>query len=226
MTGAQKKVSNRRLGRRAFLLSTGELAALAHLPSTRAIPGVVMAGARNAPPPPGLPVEGKPLGVTTAGRGVNLAVADARLHLHILGPTGVGKSTLIANLVLADFDAGRGAVVIDPKGDLVEDLLERIPAGHEGEVDLLDPLDEAPPGLNVLDSPDRELGVDQLVGIFHRVFERFWGPRTDDILRAALLTLTMYEPGATLADVPTLLTNRERQAELAAQIEDSVLAPF
>jgi hypothetical protein len=105
-------------------------------------------------------------------------------------------------------------------------LLERIPAGREGEVDLLDPLDEAPPGLNLLDSPDRELGVDQLVGIFHRVFERFWGPRTDDILRAALLTLTMYEPGATLADVPALLTNRERQAELAAQIEDSVLAPF
>jgi hypothetical protein len=86
--GAQKKVSDRRLGRRAFLLSTGELAALAHLPSTRAIPGVVMAGARNAPPPPGLPVEGKPLGVTTAGRGVNLAVVDARQHLHILGPTG------------------------------------------------------------------------------------------------------------------------------------------
>jgi|HubBroStandDraft_6_1064221.scaffolds.fasta_scaffold21659_3 hypothetical protein len=224
--GAQSKVCSRQLGRRAFLLSTGELAALAHLPTTRAIPGVVMAGARNAPPPPGLPVEGKPLGVTTEGRQVNLAVADARQHLHILGPTGVGKSTLIANLVLADFDAGRGAVVIDPKGDLIEDLLERIPAGRESEVDLLDPLDEAPPGLNVLDSPDRELGVDQLVGIFHRVFERFWGPRTDDILRAALLTLTMYQPGATLADVPTLLTNRERQAELAAQIEDSVLAPF
>jgi hypothetical protein len=224
--GAERKARERRLGRRGFLMGADELAALAHLPSTRAIPGVVMAGARNAPPPPGLPIDGKPLGITPEGRGVYLAVADARQHLHILGPTGVGKSTLIANLVLADFDAGRGAVVIDPKGDLVEDLLERIPAGREGEVDLLDPLDEAPPGLNVLDCPDRELGVDQLVGIFHRVFERFWGPRTDDILRAALLTLTMYEPGATLADVPTLLTSRERQAELAGQVEDAVLAPF
>jgi hypothetical protein len=224
--GAERKLRDRRPGHRAFLLSAGELAALAHLPSTRAIPGVVMAGARNAQPPPGLPVEGKPLGVTAEGRQVNLAVADARQHLHILGPTGVGKSTLIASLVLADFDAGRGAVVIDPKGDLIEDLLERIPAGRESEVDLLDPLDEAPPGLNVLDSPDRELGVDQLVGIFHRVFERFWGPRTDDILRATLLTLTMYEPGATLADVPALLTSRERQTELAGQVEDSVLAPF
>ena len=86
--------------------------------------------------------------------------------MHVLGPTGVGKSTLIARLALADFDAGRGAVVIDPKGDLIEDLLARIPAGREGDVDLLDPLDESPPGLNVLDSPDRDLGVDQLVGHF------------------------------------------------------------
>ena len=151
---------------------------------------------------------------------------DARRHIHVLGPTGVGKSTLIARLVLADFDAGRGAVVIDPKGDLVEDLLARIPAGRENEVDLLDPLDEAPPGLNVLDSPDRDLGVDQLVGIFRRVFDRFWGPRTDDILRAALLTLSTASPTSTLADVPRLLTDRAWQAKLAAQIKDPMLGPF
>lgn len=76
---------------------------------------------------------------------MNLSVVDARRHMHLLGPTDVGKTTLIARLVLSDFEAGRGAVVIDPKGDLVEDLLQRIPAGREDEVDLLDPLDEAPP---------------------------------------------------------------------------------
>ena len=90
----------------------------------------------------------------------------------------------------------------------------------------MDPLDEAPPGLNVLDSPDRDLGVDQLVGIFRRVFERFWGPRTDDILRAALLTLSTASPTSTLADVPRLLTDRDWQAKLAAQIKDPVLGPF
>jgi hypothetical protein len=129
-------------------------------------------------------------------------------------------------MALADFDAGRGAVVIDPKGDLVEDLLERIPAGREGEVDLLDPLDEAPPGLNVLDSPDRDLAADQLVGIFSRVFQRFWGPRTDDILRAAVLTLSTASPSSTLADIPRLLTDRSWQRVLAAQIDDPVLRPF
>ncbi len=223
---ATTKLSDRRLGRRAFLASTGELAALAHLPGEEAIPGVVMAGAREVAPPPGLPAQGKPLGLSVGGKQVNLSVVDARRHMHVLGPTGVGKTTLIARLVLSDFDAGRGAVVIDPKGDLVEDLLARIPAGREGEVDLLDPLDATPPGLNVLDSPDRDLGVDQLVGIFSRVFERYWGPRTDDILRAALLTLSAASPTSTLADVPRLLSDRSWQRFLVAQIDDPVLGPF
>lgn len=223
---AARKLSERRLGRRAFLLGVPELAALAHLPTQETIPGVVMAGAREVAPPPGLSKDGKPLGRGCNGRQINLAVTDARQHIHVLGPTGVGKSTLIARLVLADFDAGRGTVVIDPKGDLIEDLLARIPAGREHEVDLLDPLDEAPPGLNVLDSPDRDLGTDQLVGIFRRVFERYWGPRTDDILRAAVLTLSTTSPESTLADVPRLLTDHHWQASLAKQIKDPVLGPF
>jgi hypothetical protein len=223
---AARKLDQRRPSWRAFLLGVPELAALAHLPTQQAIPGVLMAGAREVAPPPGLCKEGKPLGRSTNGKQVNLAVADARHHLHLLGPTGVGKSTLIARLVLADFDAGLGAVVIDPKGDLVEELLARIPRGREGEVDLLDPMDAAPPGLNVLDSPDRDLGVDQLVGIFRRVFERFWGPRTDDIFRATLLTLSK-DPDATLADVPRLLGDESFRATLIAQLEDPVgLEPF
>src|SRR4051812_14997388 len=225
--GAERKLQLRTLGRRGYLLSVPELAALAHLPAEAALPGLLRAGARTIAPPPGLPNAGKPLGVTANAAPVVLAVADARYHLHLLGPTGVGKSTLIARIVLDDLAAGRGAVVIDPKGDLVEDILARIPDRAEERVDLLDPLDPSPPGLNVLEGADPDLVVDQLVGIFRRVYERFWGPRTDDILRAALLTLLETGPGATLADVPRLLTDAHWRQQLLDDLDDPVgLEPF
>jgi hypothetical protein len=223
----RRKLEQRALGRGAFLLSSSELAALAHLPDPQAIAGLVRAGARSVPPPAGLPEQGKPLGLDTRGEPVLLAITDARYHLHLLGPTGVGKSTLLARLALEDLAAGRGAVVVDPKGDLVEDLLARIPAGLEERVDLLDPLDPAPPGLNVLEGSDADLVTDQLVGIFRRVYEQFWGPRTDDILRAALLTLLASGPGATLADVPRLLSDERFREQLLAELDDPVgLEPF
>src|SRR6266536_2582470 len=223
----QHKLAQRRLGRGAFLLSSSELAALSHLPEPQALAGLVRAGARSVPPPAGLPEQGKPLGLDTRGEPVALAIGDARYHLHLLGPTGVGKSTLLARLALDDLEAGRGAVVIDPKGDLVEDLLARIPIGCAERVDLLDPLDPQPPGLNVLEGADHDLVTDQLVGIFRRVYEQFWGPRTDDILRAALLTLLASGPGATLADVPRLLSDERFREQLLAELDDPVgLEPF
>jgi hypothetical protein len=224
--GAERKLQLRTLGRRGYLLSVPELAALAHLPAEAALPGLLRAGARTIAPPPGLPMNGKPLGITANAAPVVLAVADARYHLHLLGPTGVGKSTLIARMVLDDLAAGRGAVVIDPKGDLVEEILARIPDRAENRIDLLDPLDPSPPGLNVLEGDDPDLVVDQLVGIFHRVYERFWGPRTDDILRVALLTL-LETGGGTLADVPRLLTDAHWRAQLLDDLNEPVgLDPF
>jgi energy-coupling factor transporter ATP-binding protein EcfA2 len=221
------KLHGRWLTRRAFTVSVPELAALAHLPADAAIPGLVRASARKVASPPGLSMSEKPLGISASGRRVGIGVVDARHHLHVLGPTGVGKSTLIAQLALADFHARRGAVVIDPKGDLVDDLLARIPAGEEDRVDLLNPSDEAPLTLNMLDNPDRDLGVDQLVSIFRRVFERDWGTRTDDIFRSALLTLTATVPAATLADVPRLLSDADWRTPLISQIDDPVgLGPF
>jgi hypothetical protein len=124
-------LAGRRLGR-GDLLSVDELAALAHLPLDEAAPGVQRAGAQAVTPPPDIAAGGpgvKLLGITDTGqtRPVGLRVADARHHLHIIGATGSGKSELIARLVLADAEAGRGMVVIDPKGDLVADILPASP---------------------------------------------------------------------------------------------------
>jgi hypothetical protein len=224
---ALSKLELRVLGRRGRLASVRELSMLAHLPADSSVPGIVRAGARSVLPPPGAATEGKPLGVDRDGRGVFLAVPDARHHVHLLGPTGVGKSTLVAQLALADLTAGRGSVVIDPAGDLIDDLLARIPDGYEDRVDLFDPLDSSPPGLNVLDGHDHDLVVDQLVGIFARVWERFWGPRTDDILRASLLTLAAAPQPTTLVDVPQLLTDASWRSQLVLELDDPVgLEPF
>ena len=138
-------MNSRRFTGRGSLLGVAELAAIAHLPTDAAAPGVERAGARAAVPPPGIltptgpgadpalpPV--KPLGVSESAnpRPVGLAVADARQHVHILGATGSGKSTLMTHMILDDVQAGRGVVVIDPKGDLITDILARLPESAVG----------------------------------------------------------------------------------------------
>jgi hypothetical protein len=195
--------------RHSDLLTTGELAALAHLPIDPAIPGLARAGARPVPPPPVLPDHGKVLVDPELGPAhlVRLTAADACHHAHLVGATGSGKSTLIANLALHDITEGRGVVVIDPKGDLVGDLLDRLPDRAIERLVLLDPEERAaPPTLNPLEGEDPDLAVDQLVGILHRIWIAHWGPRIDDVLRASCLTL-LRRPGATLADIPQLLSD-------------------
>ncbi|MDQ7905977.1 type IV secretion system DNA-binding domain-containing protein [Phytohabitans sp. ZYX-F-186] len=152
----------------------------------------------------------KALGVAPIGEPVliGLSPADARHHLHVPGPTGTGKSTLLLNLALADARAGRGLAVFDPKGDLVRDLLDRLPPGVAGRLVLIDPDErQAPPALNLFDlGSDPETVADQLVGVMAKVWAQYWGPRTDDLARHAVLTLA-HQPDATLADLPLLLAD-------------------
>ncbi len=154
---------------------------------------------------------------------VRLLVPDARHHTHVLGSTGSGKSTLLVNLILADAKAGRGVVVLDPKGDLVTDVLARLPEGAGGRLVLVDPAEtERPASLNVLDAHGREpeLVADQVTEVFHRLYAAFWGPRTEDVLRSACLTLARRR-GSTLAHVPLLLQDADYRKSLTASIDDT-----
>ncbi|MGQ0679834.1 MAG: type IV secretory system conjugative DNA transfer family protein [Actinomycetota bacterium] len=202
---------------KGFLLSAPELARIATLPSPLALPSLQRARARTVAPPRDLPETGKPLGLADHPgyvRKVALHVPDAAHHLHLVGETGTGKSTLIAQMVLADAEAGRAAVVIDPKGDLVNSIVERLPKQAIGRTCLFDPDDpEVAVGLNVLSGEDPDLVVDQIVSVFRRIYADAWGARSDDIMRCACLTLTQV-PGATLADVGALLTNDEFRAQV------------
>ncbi|MGH2727594.1 MAG: type IV secretory system conjugative DNA transfer family protein, partial [Actinomycetota bacterium] len=151
-----------------------------------------------------------------------MSIEDSRHHIHVLGETGTGKSTLLANLVLQDAVAGRSAVVIDPKGDLVEAILERLPAGAEERTCVLDPEDrDAAVGLNVLAGDDPDLIVDHVLAVFKRIYEPWWGPRTDDVMRAACLTLTQI-PEATLAEVPLLLSHFDWRRNVRDKLTDVV----
>jgi type IV secretory pathway TraG/TraD family ATPase VirD4 len=145
----------------------------------------------------------------------------------VLGATGSGKSTLLGQLILADIDAGRGVVLIDPKGDLVTDLLARLPRSTADRVVLFDADSRArPPCLNPLDGPDTDRTVDNLVSIFRRVYSAFWGPRTDDLMRAACLTLRAQHGVTTLAELPKLLADPAFRARLTAGLTDPILAGF
>lgn len=224
-------LAERRLGK-GDLLSIPEIAAIAHLPVDEATPGLQRAGAKAVPPPPGIAAAGsqiKPLGLSDSGhsRPIGLHVADARHHVHILGATGSGKSELMARLILNDAEAGRGVVVVDPKGDLVSDILMRLP-GHLGpKVVLFDADSRArPPVLNPLEGNDKARVVDNLVSIFSRIYAASWGPRTDDILRAGLLTLTAMPDTPTLVDLPKLLTVPAFRRRACDQINDDVLIGF
>lgn len=159
---------------------------------------------------------------------------DAHLqHLVVTGPTGSGKSMVFAHLVLADIKAGRPAVVVDPKRQLIEHIADRIPEAHLADVVILDAADKQPVGFNPLDTEGRnaDVVVDGILAAFKAVFEDGWGPRTEDLLHAGLLTLARAGEARgtpyTLLDLPRLLTDAAfRRSVTGAVAEDQTLASF
>ncbi|WP_238011526.1 type IV secretion system DNA-binding domain-containing protein [Dactylosporangium sp. AC04546] len=216
-------LAGRRL-RHGFLATVEELATLAALPQDLAVPGLDRARAKAMPAPAAIPAGGRDVKVLgraqTGGRSVGLHAVDARQHVHLIGKTGVGKSTLLLNMILADVHARRGAVVIDPRGDLVLDILDRLPANYADRVAIIDPDQPNPACFNPLDdSGDPHLAVDNLVGVFSKIFQRHWGPRIDDTLRVSCLTL-MRHANPTLALVPPLLNDRAFRSRFVHDLSD------
>lgn len=192
-------------------LRTSEVPAFLAWPLVAGLPGIASVHPVMLHPPSAIPTKGRVLGEAatepSGRRLVAVSAEDSLRHLHLLGPTGVGKSTLMAHLALQDIAAGRGVVVIDPKGDLVTDIATRVPDEHMDEVVILDAADEAPVGINPLrGARDPDLAADVLLGVMHSLYADSWGPRTHDILHACLLSLAR-RGDASLVMVPLLLTN-------------------
>ncbi len=212
-------------------LNASELATISSFPAgdTRGLP-VARSVGRPLPPTKPVRTTGRVLGQATypgRERPVALGVDESLRGLHVLGPTGTGKSTLLLRLICQDMAAGRPVVVVEPKGDLIADVLARVPAGREHDIVLVDPTDrEAVVGINPLASRSPELAADQLLGVFHRLYASSWGPRTSDILFASLLTLA-HTPGMSLAALPLLLADSGFRRRVVGQLDEPVvLQPF
>ncbi len=215
-------IAGRRLGG-GFLTSTPELAGMAALPQDLAVAGLERARAKPSPVPVAVPTGGR--GATVlgdaeiGGHPVALSVPDARYHVHMVGSTGSGKTTLLCNMIVDGILAGRGTVVIDPHGDLVLDILDRLPASVADRVVLFDPDQDRPPALNPLEGDDHDLVVDNLVSIFGSIFAKAWGPRMDDVMRVSCLTLLKHA-NVTLQHIPPLLTSAQFRSELTVDLDD------
>ncbi len=214
-------------------LNVGELAVVSAWPTgkTEELP-VDAIGSRQVAPTAVIRRSGRILGESTfpgRQRPLALTAADSLRHLHVVGPTGSGKSTLLLNLIAQDISAGRGVVVIEPKGDLIADVLERIPSDRIQDVVLIDATDATRPvGLNPLKRGGRspELVADQLLGLFHALYAAHWGPRTADILGASLLTLARL-PDMSLPALVPLLTDASFRRRVVPKVADPIgLAPF
>jgi hypothetical protein len=202
------------------VLNPREAAGVVGLPmSETPLPGLALRSSRQVPPPHGVARAGVTLAIGNypgSARPLKLARDDRLRHLYAVGPVGVGKSTLLANMALQDMASGDGLALIDPKGDLASDVLARVPDHRYDDVTVLDLADTARPiGLNVLRTGHgehgRELAADFVLSVLRSLWAQYWGPRTDDVLRAALLTLTHTQAADgsafTLVEVPELLTH-------------------
>lgn len=220
------------------LVNAAELAVLIGWPVDGAVVPKRPLGLNPAPQPllnaategrPDRRIIGRSLHPASAGQAVALPIRAALSHSHLIGPTGTGKSTLLTQLIVADAVAGRSLLVVEPKGDLVSDVLRRLPRERHDDVVVIEPGDGAASvGLNPLAGPraEAERRADELLALFRELFGAAVGPRSSDVLLHALITAARLDDGC-LTDVPALLTQAAFRRRALERVNDPlVLGPF
>ncbi len=214
-------------------LNATEVAALSAWPASSTVDlPVARQRSRLLAPSPEVPARGRVVGEASfPGRERPLAITatDSLRHSYVLGPSGVGKSILLSRCIADDMAAGRAVVVIEPKSDLIAEVLAHVPPDRVGDVVLIDPTDAiGTVGLNPLagNRQNPELVADQLLAVFKGLYGASFGARTTDIAGAALHTLVRV-PNMTLAGLPLILTDAGFRRRCLAHIDDPIaLGPF
>ncbi len=170
------------------------------------------------------------IGARVSGESVVLDHEERRRHLHVVGMTGTGKSTLLLNMIRQDLAAGAGLALLDPHGDLALAVLEYVPRARTNELVYINPADlERPVGFNPLAGVPPELKpivADGVVAAFRHVWPESWGPRLDYILTNAVRAL-LDVPGATLLMLPRLLIDEGFRTRLVERhVSDPIVRSF
>lgn len=216
--------------KRKIILNTEEMVSLYHFPLPQTeTPNIRWLLAKKAPAPTNLPQQGIILGKNIY-RGIEKMIRikrdDRRRHVYIIGKSGVGKSFLMANMARQDIANGEGICVVDPHGDLVEDILVAVPKERAEDVIYFCPSDiERPIGLNVLEAKtpqEADFAVQEMIAIWQKMFPpEILGPMFEHNMRNNLLTLMADEknPG-TLIEIPRLFTDPDYQKEKLAKVKN------
>jgi hypothetical protein len=220
-------------GRWPVTATSSELAGLLGLVAAL-LPGVPPAISRTLPAPRAASKQGVPIAASNypgSGALLRLAPSDRLRHVWMVGPTGAGKSTLLTNMITHDMNTGDTVIVVDARGDLAFDVLDRVPGDRANDVVLIDPtLGGHITGVNPLCSGPPEQAAALVFHVLHSIYAGSWGPRTADIVRATLLTLTSAHTHDgdrfTLMEVPELLTNSAFRRTVTSQVTVPQLAAF
>lgn len=220
-----------------FLVSAIELTTLWHPPTTGTLPNTAIVLSRKAPPPRTLPsVPNDPqisfCGVTNYRDRVTqfgFRRFDRRRHLYVLGKSGNGKSCFLQLLVKSDIDNGFGCAVLDPHGDLADEILKTIPKHRLKDVVIFDPSDtQHPPSFNPMIPIRPELKVRVMLSFldtFKRVFGDSWSETMDHVLRYAVTAL-LNIPGASIVSLRRLLSDEEFRIEVVKRSQDESVRRF
>ncbi|MEK7555628.1 MAG: type IV secretion system DNA-binding domain-containing protein [Patescibacteria group bacterium] len=162
-------------------------------------------------------------------RSFGIKPADRRQHMYVIGKTGTGKSVLLANLAIQDIMNGKGICIVDPHGEFVEGVIDKIPKERIKDVVYYNAADtEYPIGFNVLEVPDpkyKHLVASDLMGIFTKIWANVWSPRMEYILNNCVLAL-IDTPGTTLLGIPKILVDKDYRQKIIANIKDPVVKSF
>ena len=218
--------------RSGMLLSAEELVSLVHLPGAGVqVPALWRASEKTKAPPAEATGTGCYLGRNEHHgqiTDVRLSVDAKTKHVHLVGSSGTGKSTLLVRMILEDIENGHGVGVLDPHGDLIEEVAARVPDDRLSDVVFFDPSeDETAIGWNILGAEsevEKDLLASDLVGVFRRL-STSWGDQMTAVLANAILVFLESERGGTLEDLRRFLVDAEFRKEMLETVADRHVKP-